>query len=517
MENSADPLQKKDGLLARNTIINLLGQGVPLLFAVIAIPFVIDGLGTERFGVLTIVWIVIGYFGLFDMGLGKATTKFVADYDAKGGKDLAPIIITSLLLLVALGIIGSLVIVLITPMLVHNVLNIPSELIGETESAFYILSASIPFVLGSISARGVLEAQQRFPIVNAIKIPASIINYVGPLLVLIFSNQLHHVVALLVIARVITFFIYLIYSFQGTNVAGLSNYPIVKWAKELLGFGAWLTVSNFISPIMVYMDRFILGAILTMSAVAYYTTPYEVISRLLIVPGAFMGVMFPAFSVLSISDKEKLTQLYQSSIRYLVLAIMPVVVLLILSADSLLYLWIGEEFAENSTVVMQILAVGIFANSLAMVPSTAIQAVGRPDIRAKIHMVELPVYLAMIWFFTQAWGIEGVALAWTLRVTMDGLMILYFFNRIVPVIKKQWRNAVINVLLYGSIFVLMGIMYQFTEKIFVKCLLAAISSAVTFCMLWVLTMKNDEKERLFKLLHDVKNIIKSRDYSASRM
>lgn len=494
-----------------------MGQGIPLLFAVVAIPFVINGLGTERFGVLTIVWIVIGYFGLFDMGLGKATTKFVADYEAGGGKNLFPIIFTSLLLLIVFGVIGSLIIILVTPMLVYDILNIPDELIGETESAFYILSISIPFVLGSISARGVLEAQQRFTVVNAIKIPASIVNYVGPLLVLLFSNQLHHIVLLLVIARIISFIIYLYYSFAGEKYVSISDYPIFQWAKELLSFGAWLTVSNFISPIMVYMDRFILGAILSMSAVAYYTTPYEVISRLLIIPGSFMGVMFPAFSVLSLSDKDKLTRLHQSSVRYLVLAILPIVVFLIISAHSLLYLWIGNEFAVNSTAVLRILAVGILINALAMVPSNAIQAAGRPDIRAKIHMFELPIYLVMIWFFTQAWGIIGVALAWTIRVMMDGLLILYFFNRIVPVVKRQWKNVVSNVFLYGSMFVAMGVIYPLLENVLMICLFGAVSAAATFFVLWFYTMEKDEKERLFKLYKELKQALKSGNYAADNM
>src|SRR5690625_860321 len=178
MKPSSSSSTKEKGILAQNTLVNVMGRGIPLLFAAIAIPFVIDGLGTERFGVLTIVWIVIGYFGLFDMGLGRATTKFVADEEARGAEQLSPIIYTSILLLIGFGIVAGLLIVVVTPYLVTDILNIPQELTGETQKAFYILSASIPMVLGSVGARGVLEAQQRFTLVNAVKIPASTINYV---------------------------------------------------------------------------------------------------------------------------------------------------------------------------------------------------------------------------------------------------------------------------------------------------------------------------------------------------
>ena len=65
-------------LLARNTIWNLVGEGAPLLVGVVAIPILIHALGTARFGILMIVWMLIGYLGLFDLGMGRALTNPVA-------------------------------------------------------------------------------------------------------------------------------------------------------------------------------------------------------------------------------------------------------------------------------------------------------------------------------------------------------------------------------------------------------------------------------------------------------
>jgi O-antigen/teichoic acid export membrane protein len=66
-----------EGLLARNAFYNFLGQAVPLLAAVVSVPYVIHGLGPERFGLLSLAWVVLGYFTIFDLGLGRATTKFI--------------------------------------------------------------------------------------------------------------------------------------------------------------------------------------------------------------------------------------------------------------------------------------------------------------------------------------------------------------------------------------------------------------------------------------------------------
>lgn len=487
-----------------------MGRGIPLLFAVIAIPFVIDGLGTERFGVLTIVWIVIGYFGLFDMGLGRATTKFVADEEVRGGGQLSPIIFTSIFLLIGFGIITGLLIVVATPYLVNDLLNIPAPLIEETRKAFYILSISIPLVLGSVGGRGVLEAQQRFTLVNAVKIPASTLNYVGPLFILPFSNQLHHVVLLLVVGRGASFIIYLYYSCRDQQFLKPSEYPFFHWAKKLLGFGAWLTISNFISPIMVYMDRFILGAILTMSAVAYYTTPYEMVSRLGIISGGFMGVMFPAFSVYSLKDEKKLTALHQKSIRYLLLALIPLVTFLILTAEPLLYYWLGSEFAENSTLVLQILAAGVLINCIAMVPSTLIQAVGRPDIRAKLHMAELPVYLVMIWFFAHYMGVVGVALAWLLRVVIDGGFLLFFCNRLVSFMNPNNRGTLYRqLLLYTTVFIFLAVLFFLIEGRVMVLAFGSFAALLSFYLIWSRTLKQDERRRVIGLSREVKKMIAS--------
>lgn len=511
MKPSSSSSTKGKGILAQNILVNVVGRGIPLLFAVIAIPFVIDGLGTERFGVLTIVWIVIGYFGLFDMGLGRATTKFVADEEARGGEQLSPIIYTSILLLISFGIVAGLLIVVTTPYLVTDILNIPGELTGETQKAFYILSASIPLVLGSVGARGVLEAQQRFTLVNAVKIPASTLNYVGPLLVLPFSNQLHYVVLLLVMGRGTTFIIYLYYSCRDQQFLKPSEYPFFRWTKKLLGFGAWLTISNFISPIMVYMDRFILGAILTMSAVAYYTTPYEMVSRLGIISGGFMGVMFPAFSVYSLKDEEKLIALHQKSIRYLLLALLPLVTFLIVTAEPLLYYWLGSEFAENSTTVLQILAAGVLINGIAMVPSTLIQAVGRPDIRAKLHMAELPMYLVTIWFFAQYMGVVGVALAWLLRVAIDGGFLLFFCNRLVPFLSQDKSTLYRQLILYAIIFGFLGILFYLIDGRFMLLVLGGLSALFSFYLVWSRTLKQDERQRIFELYRDLKRKITAKE------
>jgi len=420
-------------LLARNTVLNLVGNVGPMAVALVAIPLLIRGVGTDRFGVLVIAWMVVGYFTLFDMGIGRATTKFVAERLALGAvEDLPQLIWTSIAMMAGFGTVGGLVFAGVTPLMVTRLLNIPPPLEAECLLSFYLLALSIPVVLTTIGIRGVLEAQQRFAVINAIRVPANSANYLLPLLALPFSDSLFAIVSLLVAGRLVVFLVYLYFCLGSLPGGGRPVRPDMGRVKELLGFGAWLTVSNVISPLMTYIDRFVIGAMLTMSAVAYYATPYEIVTKLWVIYASMMVVLFPAFSAYAAVNRDELPGLQDRAIMYMLLFYTPVVVVVIAMAEPFLGVWLGGEFAERSTLVMQILGVGVLVNAVGAVPYHVIQAMGRADLTAKCHMVELPLYLAMIWFFVSHMGINGVAIAWMLRLILDTSLWIWFSARLLP-------------------------------------------------------------------------------------
>src|SRR5580700_10411333 len=91
-------------LLARNSIFNLLGQILPMFVGIFTIPYIVRGLGTNGYGILSIAYLMLGYFSIFDLGLSRATVKFVAEHLSPEKVHKVPEIVwTSLTLLVLLG------------------------------------------------------------------------------------------------------------------------------------------------------------------------------------------------------------------------------------------------------------------------------------------------------------------------------------------------------------------------------------------------------------------------------
>lgn len=419
-----EPFEIRASLLARNTILNLIGQAVPLFVAVVTIPFIVRGLGTERFGLLSLAWVVLGYFTIFDLGLGRATTKFIAEALGRGEEDQMPRLVwTAVTVQTVLGLLGALVLVGITPLLVERILNISQTLVSEAKAVFYLLALSIPMVLVSGSFSGVLEANQRFDLVNTVRIPSSSLTFLLPLVGLLLGFQLPGIVALILITRFGALSVLIVLVLRiFPKLRKFSAYFV--FFPRLLSFGGWVMVSSIVGPILVYLDRFLIGSLLSMTAIAYYSTPYDAVTRLGIIPTSLAMALFPAFSALrDIKNSERFGTLFARSIKYVLLALGPVVLVIGLFAKDILQIWLGTDFAIESTTVLQILSLGILINSLAHTPFALLQGIGRPDLPAKFHLLELPLYVGGAWLLIGKWGIAGAAGAWTLRVALDALLL----------------------------------------------------------------------------------------------
>jgi O-antigen/teichoic acid export membrane protein len=420
-------------LLVRNTIWNLLGMLLPIIVGVMVIPPLVHGLGVPSFGVLSLAWIVIGYFSLFDLGIGRALTKLVADKLAVGNEEDIPALSwTSLWLLAAMGVLGSLVTLGVSPSLVHRVLKIPSELQPEALRGFYLLAASIPLVTVTSGLRGILEAHQRFRIVSMIRIPMSIFLFLGPLLVLPFSHSLVAIIAVLVFGRLIAGIVHLLVCFHSIPQLrhGLTGKRTL--AVPVLKFGGWMNATNLLSPVIVYFDRFLIGSLLSVSAVTYYTVTFDTVSRISIFPGAMAGVLFPAFATSVLQDPDHAGLLLRRAAKYIFLSVFPIMLVIVAFAPEILRFWLGNVFAANCTTVLRLFAAGVLINCLAQIPFTLVQGAGRPDIPAKLQIIEILPYFIALTLLVKTYGITGASAAWLGRAAVEAIVLFSFAHRMLP-------------------------------------------------------------------------------------
>ena len=159
-----------------------------------------------------------------------------------------------------------------------------------------------------------------------------------------------------------------------------------------------------------------------------FSTPYDVVINLLLIPGIFVNILFPIFSEKFGQDQNYAHALYNQWIRYTFLIMFPLLVASFLLAKPGFSWWINETFAENTYHIARILIIGIFINSFGHIAQALVQAYGRPNLTAKLHVAELIAYVPYLWWFVRKYGAEGAAMAWVVRVTISTFVLAVFAN-----------------------------------------------------------------------------------------
>ena len=497
--NKSSTINTKSSFFAKYALINLLGQVLVVISGIVCMPILISSMGTELFGVLILAWAVTGYFSIFDLGIGRAMTKLISEKLGRRDLDDIPSLVwTGIFFMLLVGLLGTCLLYFFSPLLVKEALSIPINLQSDTIKAFFLLAFCIPIVVTSSSLRGILEAYQRFDLMNYIRIPMGILTFLSPLIVLQFAKNIVFIVASLVVVRLIEWFVNLLCCLN--IIPELRKKITIKkiLLKQLVSFGGWITISNIAGPLISYMDRFLIGSLVSLTAVTYYTVPFDLNIRVMVIPGAIVGVLFSAFSATYQNNRESSAKMFFTGLKYTFICVYPIILLITFFASDGLELWLGKEFAIESTIVLQLLAFGSIISCLSYIPTALIQAAGRPDVTGKLHFFELPIYLLSLYLLVQVYGIEGAAIAFVLRVLVDVIVLLIFSLKLLP---NNISAKRLFVFIIGSIPLTLLPLF-INMSILVKCSFTVLILGAFIVLVWKVIM--DSEERNFIILN-VKN------------
>jgi O-antigen/teichoic acid export membrane protein len=417
--------------MKRNVVWSLAGMGLPLFLGAAAIPYLFRHLGVEAIGILTLIWALIGYFSLFDFGLGRALTQQISASLAAGAQDHVPGLAKSGLLFTAgAGLAGGMLLGLLAYPMGFKWLNVSPELQLIAAQSLLIAAIGIPLTTVTTGLRGVLEAYEDFRTANLLRMLLGMANFGFPVLcVMLFGPTLTWIICSLIVARFALFLAHLYFVDIKLPNGWREVPPGRAQLRRLFSFGAWMTVTNIVGPLMVTADRFIISSILGANVVAYYTVPSEMLARLLILPAAVTAVLFPRLASVVVQDIKTANRLYQKCLKVVALVMTPVCLIMAAGSHWGLSLWLGNSFADKSWIIVSIMALGILLNSVAFVPFAAIQAAGHAQVTAKIHLVELMVYVPLLIYSLYEFGLVGAAIVGVFRVGVDLIVMMISARR----------------------------------------------------------------------------------------
>ena len=413
---------------ARNIIYSAIAAIWPLVLGLAITPLMIRRLGTDIYGIWTIVMSVTGMMGFFQFGLGDATVKYFSKYHAQGEIKQACLYVRATLFVYGItGLLAAIAIVLLTPSLTTSVFHIQLGLQQQARIALWIgaISLGITFINSSIAA--VPRALQRYDITSSINLVIQTLWYVGiagfllagyGLIALLAATVVQNLARLLALTWI-----------SRHLVPTLRIVP--EWKPKvlrelLLGYGLWAMVLTVSGVLMANVVQLFIGHYLGTSAVTYYTVPNKVALLVHSLPAAMMVFLFPMASAMQSANQSKqLMKSYNVSVRFAGIASAVLMTPFLILARPILTLWVGEDIASHSTMVLQLQSVHYYLQAQAIVPFFILNGIGKIKVNACFSLahplIALPIYIVMIGHF----GILGPPMTNTVYSLIAALVYLW--------------------------------------------------------------------------------------------
>lgn len=411
---------------------NLAGLGAPLLAALLSIPPLLNLLGKEGFGLLALAWALTALSGLFDLGLGRATTRLLAEQAARGDQaQMRQTLSTALRLTLPTGCAGALLFCGVLMLDLKDKLHLAHTDVSQVREAVLLLALCVPVQALIATYRGSCEGLQQFRGISLIRMTLGCANFFVPWAIACYSQNIALLVAGLLLTRLAA-----LIAFRAVAARHVPDLPgdgtkrglDRAAASALLKAGGWLSVSAVASPLLVQTDRFAIATVISTAAATSYAVPFDLVTQLLIVVSAVSTVAFPSIASALQEKPEQARLMFHRWLWRSALGMAVVTGSAALLLPWALPWWVGTALPADSVQIGQWLCLGVWINALGAMYYAWLHAQGRFRATASLHLAELPGYLLLLWLLLGAYGTVGAAMAWVLRVAVDSFG-LYLLSR----------------------------------------------------------------------------------------
>lgn len=442
--------------MLKNSLANFLGAAIPAVANLIAVPLLVHNLGVEDYGLLTLVLALVGYFALLDINATQGSVRFIAEYDAAGRSEQANEVISfSLTIYLIIGSTGLILIWLSAPAMIDHLFAIPEA--REGTALVTLRLAGIAFLFSQLQAYLVTipQAMQQYRISAATE---ALFGTAAPLLSALVC-VLGYGIEMVVLAR-------LVLSVLNVLILWLlvhrlrPDLTFVRATKEtagtLISFSTYSFMARIAAVSHAHMDRLILGMLLGMAHITYYSIPMTLCNRLFGMTYRLGSVIYPAISRLKTRGSlDQVQGMYLTTSRYLTAVNGYLVLIMFVYGKELLRLWVGPEFVREGYPVLVVATTAMMIDSLSNLPSLMNDAIGHPRVTGYFAIARAVTGVGLLTAGTVVAGIIGTAAGHLLgSLLVTGTFLLYVHGRkgSVPVdFKRLLLQAYLPSFVVGSL------------------------------------------------------------------
>jgi O-antigen/teichoic acid export membrane protein len=450
-------IEKSDSSFFGNVAFNVLSLAAPLLFAFLATPLLVRGLGVEEYGYYSLVLAVIG-FG-FTTGIGRTPANYIPEKRGAGRiGELAPLLSASIIITFAVALIEAAILALTSPFLISRVLGVPDASAGQLNTAIYLACAIGMVMMLSQIFQSSLQGVHRFRTFSTVTVAASLLLNVGSIYLAVAGFPYTNIFIWNLAVTVLAAGGFLVFAKREVPEITLLQKFDRTILKKVGAFAASIFVYQTITSIFYLFERSYILRNYGPETLTYYTIPLMLGLYLHGVVLAISQVTIPRFNE-RIPDRANLLATYQTLTKLVVAGSVFLALTFYFLGEKLLGLWLGPDFMVNSSWLLVIDA-GAFALIALLIPSWILsEAARKPGINASSPVVTYLVGMVGIVALGSAFGIDGVA-SGRLVGAIAALPLIFVVERLVFE-KIQWLFWLSILFRVGSASIVILLMDRF--------------------------------------------------------
>ena len=276
-------------------VLGYILLGISTLYGLFSVPFILNYVQTDHFGVYKSVASIASALAVVDFGLGATMTRYISKFSATGEKDktnnfIAMVFIQFFVLSLALAIISFIFYINIG--LVFNE-TYDSGQISLAKSLFAFLILNMALSLLENLFFGIVNGNERFVFSNSLKILSIVVKALLIVVLLPITKNIILVVLAETIASVVAIGLFVIYSFGKIGIRP----RLKKWDMPLFKESFIYTLLAFIQTVILQfsgsVDNILIGAIIGAVPVAVYSIALTIYAMYQNLSSSISNLMLP--------------------------------------------------------------------------------------------------------------------------------------------------------------------------------------------------------------------------------
>lgn len=436
---AANPIRPRDVML--NALSGYGGNVVDIGLFLFLLPFIIDTVGTEDFGLWSLVWAVVSVLAMMDLGFSQSVVKFVADARGRDDDGRQRTVVCTLFWVFFAQMVAIFVLLGLSFAFFDHLFDVPAHKVETARQVLLIVGGGFAVGVPFGMFRGVLTGHQRQWVPNVYKIGATM-TYAA--LVFIVLRVWPDLLTLAVLNLVVTAGPLVATAIHAkatlTNLSLAPRHFDRAILKEVWSHSFYFMLINVAALIYTRVDTFIVQAALDLTAVAFYALAMRVSDQVQNLCLHVARTLTPVVAQLhGAQDEERLHRVWLKGTKFAVALAAPLVLGCAALARPLVVHWTSDEFLA-SVPVLQVLLVAVMINVIHSNSHILLSMRGRQRYLALVLLGSQVVNAALSIVLVGEFGILGVAAA-TLATTIP-----FQFGLV------QWRLKRLHGLAFGAFY-----------------------------------------------------------------